>query len=172
MKTVVYSVLIHSCQLDFSERLRQYLIPGERYIFVGNGYRILPKRCRCKKQVTKTKAEQLVADGIAEPVWKTRCRRVQIDFTRIWMAQQVQVPRVDLISPADIDRFVDFTVFGHGGEESAHYIEEVHALYVENRKKLTVEITAEEYDRQERLDYGVPVVYSYTDFRTPGGISK
>jgi hypothetical protein len=166
MKTLVFSVLIHSCQLDFSERLRQYLIPGERYIFVGNGYRILPKRCRCKKQVTKAKAEQMVADGIAEPVWKTRCRRVQIDFTRIWMAQQVQVPRVDLISQADIERFVE------GNETSIAYVEAVHELYLENRQKLIRYVKAEEYDRQEKLDYGVPVVYSYGDGRTPGGISK
>jgi hypothetical protein len=133
--------------------MKKYLTPGERYILANNsaGYWLLPKKCNCKKKITHADARELVNQGQAEPIWKLRRKFIEIDYTRIWMAQQVMVPRVDMISPADIDRYVDFTVFGHGNESSLAYVEEVHALYMQNRQKLIVPFRPDPYGEGRTL---------------------
>jgi hypothetical protein len=60
-----------------------------------------------------------------------------MDDLSIWMAQQVMVPRIDLISKADIER----AYTSDDPEVSAaamEYIEECHKLFMENRAKLIV----------------------------------
>jgi hypothetical protein len=60
---------------------------------------------------------------------------MQMDIESIWMAQQVMVPRVDLISKADIER-----AYTSDNPEVAaaaiEYIEECHKMFMENRAKL------------------------------------
>lgn len=59
--------------------------------------------------------------------------KLKPDEKKIWMAQARQVPRVDLISRADIERaYLDHN------EESQAYIEECHLLYLANRAELIV----------------------------------
>lgn len=135
-KTVVYSVKVHTCLIKDDEKVRKYLIPGELYLALEDGYkgyRAIPTKCDCKKHVTTQQAETLVSTGQAQVIWKTKRRLIEPDLNCIWMSQSRQVPRVDLISTADIERaFLDHN------EDSIAYIEMVHELYMENRAALIV----------------------------------
>lgn len=77
-------------------------------------YLKLPKSCRCRKYVSKYEADQtyvsayaaqqLVSNGNAMCVFKLLARGLVKDENQIWMPAQGRVPRVDLISRADIER--------------------------------------------------------------------
>lgn len=77
--------------------------------------------------------------------------------THIWRAQQTKVPRIDLISQADIERAYidDNPIF-------VRYIEAIHRMYMENRKKLIVPFREDPTDG--RLLFPFP-----PDERTHGG---
>lgn len=178
-RTIIYSVAIHSCLLRFDVRVKDFVVAGEKYLSVSNDnkiFRLLPNKCSCRKQATRYEAEQLIETGRAEPIWKYKDRRMQIDDNCIWMAQQVKVPRIDLISKADIERA--YTSDNPDVSEAAmEYIEEVHQMYMENRAKLIVPFK-EEYlgdwplpnkDRNGNIIPGRLLFPFSNDERTKGG---
>jgi hypothetical protein len=131
--------------------MKKFLIPGERYISVGDKqhFWLLPKKCNCKKQVTRSEASKLVDEGQAEIIYKTRRRIIEADYSRIWMAQQVMVPRVDLISKADVER-----AYLDGQQASIEYIELVHELYMQNRAKLIVPFRPDPWEGRTLFTFG------------------
>lgn len=137
MRTLEYTVAVHWCKMPADEHLRKNLESGNRYLLCMIGetpwYRLLPKTCKCRKKITMAEASTLLQQGVANPIWISGRKAVEVDMTSIWMAQQRQVPRVDLISRADIERaYIDHM------KSSMEYIEEVHLMYEENRRKLIV----------------------------------
>ena len=101
-------VLAHACRLcelvhrDKLEAHRRYI--GEKNIEAQIWYAPLPKRCRCRWFITLHQADDLVGNGEALWVLKTENGALVQDETQIYMPRRVRVPRVDLISRADIER--------------------------------------------------------------------
>ena len=90
----------------------------------------IPKKCRCRRTITLELAIAYVNKGIAVNLWRTKKKSIEVDFDHIWLPQQRQVPRIDLITKTDIERaFID------GDKESAQYIEEVHRMHMQERAK-------------------------------------
>jgi hypothetical protein len=91
----------------------------------------LPKRCRCRRTVVITDAIEQVNKGVAVNLWKAKKKSIEVDFDHIWLPQQRQVPRIDLITEADIERaYID------GNKESIQTIEEIHLMHMLERAKL------------------------------------
>ena len=76
-------------------------------------YLKLPKSCRCRKFTSLRDADQyvstytakdLLANGNAMCTWKLLVKGLEPDDNQIWMPAQGRVPRIDLISRADIER--------------------------------------------------------------------
>jgi hypothetical protein len=144
----------------------KYLNAGEQYIAIEDGlkgYRAIPKKCNCNKFVTVKMADWLVETGQALLVWKKKNRLVYEDETCVWSAQARQVPRVDLISRADIER-------AYTGDdpkkmkESIDYIEMVHQLYEENRMLLMAPFRPDPWEGRCLFTFS-------TEQRTAGGHS-
>jgi hypothetical protein len=125
----VKSVSVHSCNVKKDGCPRIAVRSGDLYIGAlgvalekQDWYYPLPKKCRCKRQVTVAEATEFVGDGRA--VWILRFRRdkgrvVLNDeaVCSIWMpVERERVPRIDLISRADIER----SIFG-SERKSKHY---------------------------------------------------
>ncbi len=176
MKIVVLPVTVHSCLLSFDLQIRKSLIPGEKYLSMADGspwFRLLPPKCRCRKLLTQWEADTLVSDGVAEPIWKVKKGRIDIDYTMIWMAQQRQVPRVDMITKADIER-----AYVYETETSIEYIDEIHDMILANRAKLMVPYVEERHigdwplngkDKNGNITPGRLIFPFRPDERTPGG---
>lgn len=205
MRTRVLSVLIHSCNLQPVRILEDSLKEGVRYVRdsedpaatdlfpvpLGNGleYFALPDKCSCRKMAIYTEAKDIKDVGGAKIVWSfnRREQRMEIDHKSIWKAQQVKVPRVDLISTADIERaylskaqlknlllrFVPKpseeeiekaynSDNPHARKQYQRYIDEIHELYMKNRQKLIVPFV--EDPSEGRLLFPFP-----PDERTKGG---
>lgn len=164
-KTVVFSVRVHSCLVQFNIRAEKFLTIGNKYLMMASEderdvwYRLLPKRCNCRKMVTKIYADDLVSTGQAQPIWRFKRHKIEMDYSSIWMAQQRQVPRIDLISKADIERMaID------QNQDAIDYVEEVHRMYMENRAKLIVPFKEETDTVSTRL------LFCFSpDMRTKGG---
>lgn len=154
IKTEVFDVVAHWCRLSKDLYPLSMLTPGKRYILIHEEegkqplYQLLSMNCSCKKEemcdhhgpdcscqktISKIQADWMISIGQAEKVWKARKRQVDIDYNAIWLPQQRQVPRIDLISQADIER-----AYIESRPDSIEYIEEVHKLFMENRAKLIV----------------------------------
>lgn len=179
MKTVTLPVTVHSCLLSFDIQVRKNLIPNEKYLSMADGspwYRLLPPKCRCRKLVTQREADTLISDGVAEPIWKVKKGRVDIDYSMIWMAQQRQVPRVDMITKADIERaYIDQT------EQSIENIEAIHQMILEARAKLIVPFDESKHigdyplngkDKNGDITPGRLIFPFRPDERTPGGYAQ
>lgn len=163
MTTIItYPVLVHSCLLQFDIKIKTGMAIGEKYLASGDYFRLLPHQCQCRKFITMYEARQLIETGRASPIYKYKRGRMEPEIYYIWMAQQVRVPRVDLISKADIERAYtsdDIEV----SRAAMEYIEEVHLLYMENRAKLIVPFRPD--PTEDRL------LFCFTaDYRTFGGI--
>jgi len=77
----------------------------EREVVVSVTYLKLPNRCRCRKFITYYRADEAVASGKAMRTFKLLARGIVKDENQIWMPiVRERVPRVDLISRADIER--------------------------------------------------------------------
>jgi hypothetical protein len=136
MKTIVYSVVVHSCLLRRNLVSADHLDPNDQYVAMDDKeewYCALMRKCSCRKLVTYDVADDLVKNGSAELVWKIRKTKIEKINTSIWMAQQVKVPRIDLSTEEDIER-----AFINGNEEYVDYIDAIHQMYMENRQKLIV----------------------------------
>lgn len=163
MRTVTFPVTVHSCllQFDIKVKSKEFMVAGEKYLACGDHFRLLPHKCSCRKSVTTYEARQLVETGQAEPIYRFKRGRMEPEIFTIWMAQQSQVPRIDLISKADIER-----AYTSDDPEVARaameYIEEVHMLYMENRAKLIVPF-------REDLTEGRLLFCFSDDYRTTGG---
>ena len=157
-------------------QMRSLLVPEERYLSMADGspwYRLLQPKCRCRKLVTQRDAVELVEEGVAENVWRVKKGRIDIDLNMIWMSQQRQVPRVDMITKADIERaYVDET------ESSMEYIDEIHELILASRAKLVVPYVESRHigeyplsgkDKDGNITPGRLIFPFTTDERTPGG---
>lgn len=138
IKIDVFSVVAHWCRLERGAFLtRNQLLPGQRYILIEDGrrplYGKLPKKCKCKQTITIEQAVWMVDNGFAANLWKAKKKSVEVDFGFVWQPQQRQVPRIDLITMADIERaYIDKK------KESIEYIEEVHQMHMEERAKMIV----------------------------------
>lgn len=118
------SVLVHSCRIQPDGRTRDFLVAGEHYVgelgvslAEQEWYYPLPKSCRCRRRVTSAEATEFVDCGWA--VWLLKVKKSSIipDEKRIWMpVVRERVPRVDLISRADIER-----AFIGSEKQSIHY---------------------------------------------------
>lgn len=80
-------------------------------------YLKLPKTCRCRRFITMYAADEIVANGKAMRTFKLLARGLVKDENQVWMPVITpRVPRVDLISRADIERaFIGST------RKSKHY---------------------------------------------------
>jgi hypothetical protein len=120
----VKNILVHSCRVVPDGLPRDLLVPGERYIGeLGVGlndqswyFRI--GRCRCKRLVSVADATEFVKSGWAVWVLKSLKRGIVVDEHKIWMPiVRSKVPRVDLISRADVER-----AFIGSDHQSKHYV--------------------------------------------------
>lgn len=117
MSIVYKSILVHSCRIMPDGRTRDLLISGERYISeLGvplaqqEWYYPLPDKCKCRLHISVAEATEYV--GRAWAVWILKFRRKKGELilndgaiTELWMpVNRERVPRVDLISRADIER--------------------------------------------------------------------
>lgn len=118
--TITKNILAHSCRIKKDGRPRDLVVSGERYVgelgvnlAEQEWYYALPKKCRCKRYVSVAEATEFVASGWA--VWILRFKRVRGEVRlnesggedQIWIrVVRERVPRVDLISRADIERSV------------------------------------------------------------------
>jgi hypothetical protein len=209
MRTRVLSVLIHSCNLEpWVPVPENELKVGVKYVRdsedppaeelspvpIGEGYEYypLPGKCNCRKLAIYTEAKDIKDVGGGKIVWTLNIheQRMEIEHKCIWKAQQVKVPRIDLISTADIERaflpkaklknlMLRFNpkpsdkdieeAYGadnpHARKQYQHYIDEIHELYMRNRRELIREVPADWVDPSEgRLLFPFP-----TDDRTKGG---
>jgi hypothetical protein len=166
LKEITYPVAVHSCLLPFDIKVEP--VVDERYLSAignevkdGRYFRLLPKICRCKKQVTRYEAEQLVETGQAEPIWKMKRQRMVMDIDLIWMAQQAKVPRIDLITTTHIEQA--YTSDNPEVSQAAmDYIEEIHVMHTESLIKLIVPF-------QEDPTEGRLIFCFANEYRTSGG---
>lgn len=169
-KTLIYSVAVHSCLMPKDECLHTDLKEGRKYLFshtyvdkegkAYQWYRMLPKKCTCRQFITMDDANTRTIQGVAQVVWRRSKNGPTEDTKAIWMAQQRQVPRVDLISRTDIERaYIDHI------KSSIEYIEEVHQMYMKNRLKLIVPF-------QEDPQEGRLLFPFASDDRTSGGVHR
>ena len=136
MKTIVYSVLVHSCLLQMQLVFEDQLDPDKQYVSMDVNdpwYRAVRDKCNCRKLVTYAVADEMVNEGVAEPLWKSRKSKIEKVSTAVWMGQQPQVPRIDLSTEFDLER-----AFINGSQEYVNYIEEIHNMYIRNRQELIV----------------------------------
>ena len=98
-------------------KLGQEIVVQEREVIESVCYLQLPKSCRCRKYVRLYEAneafmcnyaaKEALANGSAMPIYKVKGDSVQIDENCIWMPiVRERVPRIDLITKADIERSV------------------------------------------------------------------
>lgn len=125
----VRNILVHSCRVKRDGCPRYAVISGDLYVGeLGKGleeqswYHPLPKSCRCKRYIGVDEATEYVGRGWA--VWILQFKRKKGEVilneevsTKVWMpVVRERVPRVDLISRADIER----SVIG-SEQKSRHY---------------------------------------------------
>lgn len=138
-------VTVHTCMLgEFVDKkfMRiqlnyEHLVRNKLYVCDDNGekitYRVMPNRCNCRQKITIYQAEELIDTAQALRVWRKK-RMLELDTFRIWKAQQSKVPRIDMISKADIER-------AYAGDISKNhddivYIEEIHQMILRNRESM------------------------------------
>jgi hypothetical protein len=143
----------------------------------------LIQRCSCRQLMGYSEAMDLLATGNAKAVWQLNKKHERMELfqqekpvvdkegkkigtlleTHIWRDQQTKVPRIDLVTQADIERaYLPHAVLKNlllretpkptedeiekafnadnflGQKQYQRYIEMIHELYMENRAKLIV----------------------------------
>jgi hypothetical protein len=138
------------------------------------------QRCNCRQLIGYAEAMELLANGNAKAIWELNKKHERMELyqhekplvdkegkkigtlleTNIWRAQQTKVPRIDLVSQADIERaYVD------DNPTFVRYIEEIHKMYMCNRAELIVPFR--EDPTEGRLLFPFP-----PDERTKGGYGR
>lgn len=162
------------------------------------------QRCNCRQLMGYADAIELLQNGNAKAIWELNKKHERMELyqhekpvkdsdgnrigtileTHIWRAQQTKVPRVDLVSQADIERAYSNPLVVWAVESVLHgrrdfpfetleddptlskrysrYIDEIHKLYMDNRKKLIVPFKSD--PTEGRLLFPFP-----PDERTKGG---
>lgn len=169
------SVLVHSCYCTVRDKPFSALVSEMNYVptelgKVGsteNWYHVLPPKCKCRRRVTLNEAVEWLEVGDAQPVVRYTTGGI-LDTVRdskwahrdgtyggtpmIWMPiVRTQTPRVDLVTPADMERAVCCTCPRrtppfqkyHGkdcsGRRFQDYIEEIHEIYRQGRLAITID---------------------------------
>ena len=115
---MIKSVIVHSCNCRVADTPTSLLVPNVNYLTVGDGwYRPLPPKCKCRKMITYSDADDYVRAGKALVVSRFKDGRLVETTDRsnyggapmVWMPQErTKTPRVDLPGKADIERaFID-----------------------------------------------------------------
>ena len=115
---MIKSVIVHSCNCRVADTPTSLLVPNVNYLTVGDGwYRPLPSKCKCRKMITYSDADDYVRAGKALVVSRFKEGRLIETIDRgayggvpmVWMPQErTKTPRVDLPGKADIERaFID-----------------------------------------------------------------
>jgi len=115
---MIKSVIVHSCNCRTADTPSSLLVPNVNYLTVGDGwYRPLPPKCKCRKKITYSDADDYVHAGKALVVSRFKEGRLVETIDRgayggvpmVWMPQErTKTPRVDLPGKADIERaFID-----------------------------------------------------------------
>ncbi len=165
------------------------------------------QRCSCRQLIGYAEAMDLLATGNAKAVWELNKKHDRMEFyqhekpvsdatgkkigtileTHVWRAQQTKVPRIDLVSQADIERAylpqaalknlllreiptpttdeIEKAFFSDNPyiqKQYQRYVEEIHKLYMTNRAELIVPFR--EDPGEGRLLFPFP-----PDERTKGG---
>jgi len=209
MKTIVKSVLVHSCELQPSVQPESSLVIGQKYVLVSQdpedfdpvplgddrSYYILKAKCSCRQLVTFNHSEDLLAIGGAKAIWQLNPKKNRLELyqvekplfdekvvngkrvhtkigtmleTHIWRRQQVKVPRIDLISAADIERAYLEDPKSSTARRYQRYIEEVHELFMKNRAELFVPFIEEDEQIKRNPVQGRLMFPFPPDDRTPG----
>lgn len=117
-------------------------------------FRIVPEKCKCKKEITREKADLFIERRKAFPIYRpdppAPLDKEKIDEFQIAMPlNRAQTPRVDLITKADIERaYVDKQL------RYVRHIEEIHKMTLSERAKLVVDFRPnpdDMYDKKGRL---------------------
>lgn len=210
MKTIVKSVLVHSCELQPSVQPESSLVIGKKYVLVSQdpddfdpvplgddrSYFILKPKCSCRQLVTFAHSEDLLAIGGAKAIWQLNPKKNRLELyqvekplfeekvvdgkkvhtkigtmleTHIWRRQQGKVPRVDLISAADIERAYLEDPKSGIARRYKRYIEEVHDFYMKERAKLFIPFVDEEEQTRRNPSQSRLLFPFVPDERTGGG---
>lgn len=114
------SILVHSCTLKKDKLCpRHVVVSGTPYVGeLGRNlehqewYCPLPKKCRCRRFITVAEATEFVLSGQAVWILQFKHRKGEVvlnddAINKIWMrVEREKVPRVDLITRADIERSI------------------------------------------------------------------
>jgi hypothetical protein len=159
-------VRVHSCRRATELRGIEYLTAGRFYYSDDpkfKSFKAIPERCNCRKWVTYEKADILVAKGTALVVYKPRANKAldvnyDVDISQVIMVvNRSQTPRVDLITRSDIER-----AYLDGRQDYITYIEEIHAMIMNERAKLIAPFREDPCDGRLLFPFG-------SDQRTIGG---
>jgi hypothetical protein len=138
-------VTVHTCLLGefIDEKLYrinlnyEQLVRNKVYVCDDNGdkisYRVMQDHCTCRQKISIYEAEKLVDTAQALRVWRKK-RMLELEPFRVWKAQQPRVPRIDMISKADIERAYAGDIGTN--KEDIEYIEDVHEMIIRNRLSL------------------------------------
>lgn len=166
-RQVFLSVKTHTCRLLSDQVIfEEDMQPGKRYINIRYPrqegkkekpyleevkrepeYYAFPEKCKCRLWMTLHDAVELnkcgqalwaygVFDGVISVHWPGKQ-----SVGHIWRpVVREKVPRIDLITKADIQRAYGFKYerLSRQQDEFARYIEEVHAISMQERAKLIV----------------------------------
>lgn len=211
MKTIVKSVLVHSCELEPTVQPEPSLVEGKKYVLLdqdpddfdpvplednSRSYFVLKPKCKCRQLVTFSNSEDLLGVGGAKAIWRLNPKKKRLELyqvekplfeertvdgkktvtriatmleTHIWRAQQVKVPRVDLISKPDIERAYLEDPKSAIAKRYKRYIEEVHQMFMDNRAKLFIPFVEEEEQIRKNPAQGRSLWPFSPDDRTKGG---
>jgi hypothetical protein len=203
------SIRVHSCHVNKTTgRPRDLLESGKQYIGeLGKGmedsqlYYELLSGCRCRRRISSVEATAAVANG--EAIWLLKVKKqAVIPSNMLWMpVERVRVPRVDMVSRADMERAYtgserpskhwkfdkelqkyvkvpapegvskedwekdaqeEIKFEQRIQKQNSEYIESVHQLYLDFRKKLFRKFTPDPFE-------GRSLFLDFSDQRTQGG---
>jgi len=149
-KLEYFETVVHTCRLGEAVSEMQ---PDTSYVGDCGDFRPLPKKCRCRRELTRGETSKKVADGEVQRVVR---RALKADgkfeakpvWHQVWSKSFGRVARVGLTSSAHIERAA-------AGNRANHSdIEYAHELTLRFRSESIRVVPADEYDRIEREETG------------------